>query len=144
MQVRHFYAFCSCSSPGLLQESLGPFGPKVSRECPSCLSGALRAPGSDLFDTPGTLSGHFLDTPEPGARRAPETPRENTLGTLRARDSCSRPLQFYSVFKWLQRFQNVLFLVSCLAIPSGGLRARGSGETRKCPWSIKKVSRRLW
>ena len=53
------------------------------------VSGALRAPGSGvsqilkcpesvprhLFDTLGTLSGHFLDTPEPGARSALQTPR---------------------------------------------------------------------
>ena len=40
----------------------------VSREC-----------SGHLFDTLQTLSVHFLDTPEPGGRRAPETPR----GTLR-------------------------------------------------------------
>ena len=42
---------------------------RVSPECPG-----------HLFDTPGTLSGHFLDTPEPGARRAPETPRATLPG----------------------------------------------------------------
>ena len=71
--------------PDLLQESLGPFGPEVSRECPrrcprkwgcqrECPKGCPRprapecpksvprvspeCPGH-LFDTPGTLSGHF-------------------------------------------------------------------------------------
>ena len=92
------YVCNACNPPGLLQESLGPFGPEVSRECPSGVSLGVslgpfgpRAPEcpksvprvspecpGHLFDTPGTLSGHFLDTPEPGARRAPETPR----GTL--------------------------------------------------------------
>ena len=96
--------FFFCDPPGLLQESLGPFGPEVSQECPrECawkrgVSGGVsdgvspgpfgpRAPEclksvprvspeclGHLFDTPETLSGHFLDTPEPGARRAPETP----------------------------------------------------------------------
>ena len=45
-----------------------PFGPglwsvqKVSREC------SRECPGHP-FDTPGTLSGHFSDTPERGARK---------------------------------------------------------------------------
>ena len=75
--------------------------PRVSPECPG-----------HLFDTPGTLSGHFLDTPEPGARRAgpgdtgprrtlPRTPPvfgdtlgdtpRDTSGPKGPRDSCSRP-----------------------------------------------------
>ena len=50
---------------------LGPAGPKsVPRVSPECQKG--------VFDTPATLSGHFLETPEPGVRRGPETPR----GTL--------------------------------------------------------------
>ena len=64
--------------PGLLQGSLGPFGPEVSpgvsprassRVSPEC-------PGH-LFDTPGTLSRHFLGTPEgPG-----DTPWHTLLDT---------------------------------------------------------------
>ena len=82
----------------------GPSGPglrsvqKVSRECPECQKGVPA--------TPGTLSGHFLDSPEPGARRAPETPRRtlprtppvfrghsrrHSGDTSGPRDSCSRP-----------------------------------------------------
>ena len=99
----------------------GPSGPKCPekyptgcprkwgcpRECPTgCLRG--RAPecrkgvprvSPECQDTFLTLSGHLFDTPEPGARRAPETPRRTlprtppfsgttcrTLsGTLRAR-----------------------------------------------------------
>ena len=103
-----------CNPPGLLQESLGPFGPEVSRECawsvPRGVSGALRAPGSGVSkkcprsvrDTFLTLGGHsrdtFLDTLEFGARRAPETPRgtlpghcRDTSGPKGPRDSCSRP-----------------------------------------------------
>ena len=59
-----------------------------------------------FFDTPGTLSGHFLDTPEPGARRArgtfrgtlPRTPPfsgdtlGDTPGTLRARRARETPV----------------------------------------------------
>ena len=56
-------------SPGLF----GPRGPEcpksVPRVSPECQS---------IPDTLGKLSGHFLDTPETGARRAPRTPR----GTL--------------------------------------------------------------
>ena len=35
--------------------------------------------GIPFFDTPRTLSGHFLDTPEPGARRGLQTPRQTLL-----------------------------------------------------------------
>ena len=100
-----------CDPAGLLQESLGPFGPEVSPECPrecpqkpGVSAGVsdgvspgpfgLRAPEcpksvprvspecqKGVPDTPGTLSGHFLDTPEPGARRAPGTPRRTLPGT---------------------------------------------------------------
>ena len=88
---------------------------------PKGVSGALRAPGSGVSkkcpeSVPGvsgtpfwpflTLSGHFLDTPEPGARRAPETPRRtlprtppvfgdtlgDTPGTLRARRARETPV----------------------------------------------------
>ena len=69
--------------------------PRVSPECPG-----------HLFDTPGTLSGHFLDTPEPGARRALWTLRRtlprtapvfgdtlgDTPGTLRARRARETPV----------------------------------------------------
>ena len=59
------------------------------RECPKGCPRALWAPGSGVSKmcpesvpgvskkvsgTPGTLSGHFLDTPEPGAQRALGTP----------------------------------------------------------------------
>ena len=80
----------NCEPPGLLQESLGPFGPEVSPECPGVSQGECdgvspgpfspRAPEwpksvprvspecpGYLFDTLGTLSGHFLDTQEPRA-----------------------------------------------------------------------------
>ena len=49
--------------------------PRVSPECPG-----------HLFDTPGTLSGHFLDTPERGARRAPgDTPSDTPSDTPHSR-----------------------------------------------------------
>ena len=122
-----------CERPGLLQESLGPFGPEVSPECPrecprkpgvsegvsdgvspgpfgphALRSVQKRVPRvspecqKGVLDTPGTLSGHFLDTPERGARRAPETPRRtlpqtppvfgDTPGTLRARRARETPV----------------------------------------------------
>ena len=50
----------ACNPPGLLQESLRPFGPEVSRECPSgCLWGPS-GPRDTLRDTPGTLRARRL------------------------------------------------------------------------------------
>ena len=69
----------------------------MSRECPrECLG--------HLLDTPGTLSGHFLGTPEPGARRAPETPR----GTLPGHFGPEGPgrVFFISLNSWLERKEN--------------------------------------
>ena len=72
--------------PACYRSLSGPSGPKCPRSVPRGVFGALRAPGSGVSkkcpesvpDTLGTLSGHLLDTPEPGARRDPETLR----GTL--------------------------------------------------------------
>ena len=102
----------SCELPGQLQETFGPFGPEVCRGvspgvspenggCPTeCPIGCLRRPsrpGSGVSkkcpesvpgasrsvpDSPGTLSGHFLDTPEPRARRAPKTSHRTLRRTL--------------------------------------------------------------
>ena len=92
----------------------GPSAPECPTECPRECSenggvqgsvprgvpGALRAPGrsvqkvsreclqsvQDTFlDTMGTLSGHFLDTPEPGARRVQGHPVGHSLGHPRFR-----------------------------------------------------------
>ena len=66
------------SVPGVsLGVSLGPFAPRVP-QCPKSVPRVSPECQKGVPDTLGTLSGHFLDTPEPGARRAPETPR----GTL--------------------------------------------------------------
>ena len=46
----------------------------MSRECPQSVPG-------HLFDTLGTLSGHFLHTPEPRARRAPSDTPSDTPST---------------------------------------------------------------
>ena len=76
--------------PACYRSLSGPSGPKCPRSVPRRVS--RECPGH-LFDTPGTLSGHFLDTPEAGARRAPETPRgtlQDTSGPKGPRDSCSR------------------------------------------------------
>ena len=104
-----------CDPTGLLQESLGPFGPEASPECPrecprkwgvseGVSEGVSPECQKGVPDTPGTLSGHFLDIPEPGARRAPGTPRHSlghpplsgTLsghsGTLRARRARETPV----------------------------------------------------
>ena len=62
----------TCNPPDLLQESLGPFGPEVSRECASgCPSGCLRGPKGPRDtpkDTPGETPGTLR------ARKARETP----------------------------------------------------------------------
>ena len=87
--------------------SRGPLGPKppecpqecppktgYPRECPKSVPRASPECPGHLVDTPGTLSGHFLDTPEPGRHTfwtLPRTPPVfgdtlgGTLGTLRAR-----------------------------------------------------------
>ena len=57
----------------------------VSKKCPESVTGvSKRCPGHS-GNTLGTLLGHFLDTPEPGARRAPETPRGTLPRVSRAR-----------------------------------------------------------
>ena len=82
-----------CDPPDLLQESfgpfavsgsvlgvsLGPFGPRAP-ECPKSVPRVSPECQEGVPDTPGTLSGHFLDTPAPRARRNPETLRETLLG----------------------------------------------------------------
>ena len=103
----------------------------VRRSVPGGVSGALRAPGSGVSkfksvprvlpecpkgvpETPGTLSGHFLDTPELGARRTLETPPGtpsdtaifgDTLGTLPGSGRRARQTPVagrgISQFKWL-------------------------------------------
>ena len=86
------------SVPGVsLGVSLGPFGLRAP-ECPKSVPRVSPECQKGVPDTPRTLSGHFLDTPEPGARRAPETPRgtlpghsRDTSGPKGPRDSCSRP-----------------------------------------------------
>ena len=70
---------CPWDKPRISPSSVASFGPEVSRECPRGVSGPLRAPA------PGVSKKCPESTPEPGARRAPETP------------ACSRPgaLQFF-------------------------------------------------
>ena len=76
------------SVPGVsLQVSLGPFGRRAP-ECPKSVPGVSRECPRSVRTPFLTLRRHFLDTPEPGARRAPETPRGTFQGP---RDSCSRP-----------------------------------------------------
>ena len=85
----------SCNDPDLLQESLGvslgPFAP-LALECPKSVPRVSPECQKGVPDTLGTLSGHFLDTPEPGARRAPETPRGTLPGPLRARRARETPV----------------------------------------------------
>ena len=64
----------------------------MSKKCPKSVPRVSPDGLGHLFDTPATLSGHFLDTPEPGARRGPgDTPRD-TRGTLRARRARETPV----------------------------------------------------
>ena len=106
--------------PACYRSLSGPSGPKCPRSVPESVpeNGGVSEGVSDgvskkcppsvpecqkgVPDTPGTLSGHFLDTPEPGARRAPETPCRtlprtppvfgDTLGTLRAQRARETPV----------------------------------------------------
>ena len=102
-----------CEPPGLLQESLRPSGPKCPGSVPRGVFGALRALRSGVSkkcpksvpkvspecqtrcpDTPGTLLGHFLDTPDPrpkGPQRHPKGHSRHSLGPKGPRNSCSRP-----------------------------------------------------
>ena len=80
--------------------SPGPFRPQT-RKCPKSVPRVSPECPGHLLDTPGTLSGYFLDTPEPGVRSTPwDTPSEtsgfrghsrDTSGPKRPKDSCSRP-----------------------------------------------------
>ena len=49
----------------------GPSGPRAP-ECPKSVPRVSPECQKGVPDIPGTLSGHFLDTPEPRAQRAPE------------------------------------------------------------------------
>ena len=94
------------SVPGVsLGVSLGPFGPRAP-ECPKSVPGVSRECSRSVRDTFLTLSGHFLDTPEPGAQRAPETPRD-TPGTLRARRARETPVAGRGGCNALIRSKNV-------------------------------------
>ena len=80
----------SCNPAGLLQESLGPFGPKCPGSVPrsGCFWGPS-GPGLRSGDTLGTLFGH-------SGARGPKGPRD----TLGPRDSCSRPGGLQAVRGW--------------------------------------------
>ena len=86
----------SCNPPDLLQESLGPFGPEVSREYPSrCLW--LRSLQKCHESVPGarleTLQPRRLKLSSPESGKESETPRgtlPDTSGPKGPRDSCSR------------------------------------------------------
>ena len=62
-----------------------PFGPRAP-ECPESVPRVSPECQNGVPDTPGTLSGHFLDTPERWARRAPKTPRETPVAGLGVRN----------------------------------------------------------
>ena len=112
---------------------------KVSRECPRSVKKVT--PG--VWDTPRTLSGHFLDTPEPGAQRAPGTPLRtltrtppvfgdtlgDTLGTLRARRARETPVAGRGgCNSWglsapkLKKVSKITMFLFCRESPNGGLR----------------------
>ena len=101
---------CFAKPPGLLQESLGPFGPEVSRECPSgclwCPSGpglrsvqkVSRECPRSVRDTFLTLRGRSRDTfwtlrspGSEGPQKHPEEHSRDTSGPKGPRDSCSTP-----------------------------------------------------
>ena len=133
------------------QESLGPFGPEVARSVPEsvpenggcpreCPTGCLRGPSGpglqtvqkvsrecprSVRDTLLRLQGHFLDPSEPGARRAPQTPRRtlprtppvfgDTPGTLWARRARETPVPGRRVPNPLRAM--VLFLFDFVFFP---------------------------
>ena len=110
----------NCNPPGLLQESLGPFGPEVSlgvslgpfgprgselsKKCPQS---ARECPGvsGHLFDTPGPL--RRLRSPGPkGPQRHPEGHSRDT-SARRARELLSQ--RTLPVLKTLRRAISVVF-----------------------------------
>ena len=138
----------SCESPDQPEESFGPFGPEVSRRvsdrvspkmgvsegvshgvspgpfgprAPECQKGVPRV-SKRCPDTPGTLSGHLFDTPEPGARRAPETPR----GTLpRTPPFSGTPCRTLSGTLRARRARKTLLVVA------------GLSQSLSCFWDLK-------
>ena len=51
--------------------------PECPKKCPESVPRNVR---NTFLTLRGTLSGHFLDTPEPGAQMAPKTPRRTLPG----------------------------------------------------------------
>ena len=111
----------------------------VPRVSPECQKG--------VPDTPGTLSGHFLDTPEAGARRAPGTPCRtlsrtppifgdtlgDTPGTVRARRARETPAagrrdRKHRIAEWLARVDRVC-------------RTLAIGDRRVCPSKTRRNTR---
>ena len=98
----------SCNPPDLLQESLGPFGPEVSRECRSGCFWGPSSPGlrsvqkvsrecpRSVQETILTLRGHSRDTfgtlRGPGPKGARDTPMRDTPGILRAQRARETPV----------------------------------------------------
>ena len=68
--------------PACCRSLSGPSGFECPQECPrkwgvsERVSGGVSLGRSGVLDTPGTLSGHFLDTPEPGLDTLPDTPSD--------------------------------------------------------------------
>ena len=95
---RNYFCNCAhthlCNPPGLFLESLGPFGPEVSRECPSgCLRGplgpGLRSVQKVFRECPPGVSKRCPDTPGP---KGPKNTPRDTPGTLRARRARETPV----------------------------------------------------
>ena len=103
--------------------SLRLFFSFVSLFLKNCLKRFFGECSGHVFDASGTLSGHFLDTPEQGARRSSDTPSNtpvfgdtlgDTSGPKGPTDSCSRPgrsqvptpnVTFLSLLEWFFVFR---------------------------------------
>ena len=77
---------CFATPPTCYRSLSGPSGPK----CPGSVFGVSLEPLGPGLDTPGTLSGHFSDTPEHGARRAPDKGAVDRNSHARKYDSTVR------------------------------------------------------
>ena len=121
------------------QESLGPFGPEVSRECPSgCLwhsrvskkcpesvpRVSKRCPGH-FGDTLGTLFGH---SGARGPKGTGDTPRD-TPGTLRARRARETPVAGWGgCNRWISKTSQTFGIVQKVFLEKGVSRG---GQTLK-------------
>ena len=120
--------------PGVsLRVSLGLFGPRAP-ECPKSVPRVSPECQKGVPDTPGTLSGHFLDTPEPrlvadrgGCKRLPQ----NSVSSLFQNSALE------TVFRY--RF----LILKCSHSPDASRSLFLCGSQEKTPWVDSAHAKRV-